>query len=66
MVSHACRRVEEAVEETVEALLSPHPVNHVTETVWRPGKLDQRVHLCLKPLGFFFPLAGLVLTHTRS
>lgn len=45
MVSHACRRVEEAVEETVEALLSPHPVNHVTETVWRPGKLDQRVHL---------------------
>lgn len=48
MVSHACLRVED-VEETVEALLSLHPFNHVTETVQCPSKLDQGVDLCLKP-----------------
>lgn len=35
--------------KTVEALLSPHPFNHVTETVQCPSKLDQGVDLCLKP-----------------
>lgn len=67
MVSHACLRVEAAVEETVETFLSPHPFNHVNETVWCPGKLDQGgIDLCLKPGVYLliFVLAGSVLPHT--